>query len=89
MAAVWLYAAIRTRYGAGAKTAVIAAIAMWVVGYAIPAVGQIAIGLVATQTMMTATGLGLIEIIVATIAGAAVYKEDEAGAPMAMSAGAR
>ena len=89
VAAVWLYAAIRTRYGAGAKTAVIAAIAMWVVGYAIPAVGQIAIGLVATQTMMTATGLGLIEIIVATIAGAAIYKEEGSSAPMAMSAGAR
>ncbi len=88
VAAVWLYAAIRSRYGAGAKTAIIAALAMWVIGYATPAIGQIAIGLVPTQTMMTATGLALIEIIIATVAGAAVYKEEEAGAPMAMSAGA-
>ena len=89
LAAVWFYAAIRSRFGAGVKTAVIAALAMWVVGYAMPAVGQIAIGLVPMQTMVTAIGLGIIEVIVATVAGAALYKEESADAPMAMSAGAR
>ena len=89
IAAVWFYAAIRSRFGAGVKTAVIAALAMWVVGYAMPAVGQIALDLVPMQTMLTAIGLGVIEVIIATVAGAAVYKEDAAEAPMAMSAGAR
>ena len=34
--AVWLYAAIRPRYGAGAKTALCAGAAVWGLGYCLP-----------------------------------------------------
>jgi hypothetical protein len=33
---IWLYAAIRPRFGAGAKTAVLAGLAVWVVGALLP-----------------------------------------------------
>ena len=84
--AVWLYAAIRPRFGAGPKTAVNAAIAIWILGYLLPAAGQAAVGLIPLQPIEIATGLGLIEIVIASIAGAYVYKE--ANAPAARSAAA-
>lgn len=89
VATIWLYAAIRARYGAGARTAVTTALAIWVVGYALPAAWQIGIGLAPTQTMTIAICLGLVEIIIASLAGAYVYKEDSATTPVAMSVGAR
>jgi hypothetical protein len=86
---VWLYAAIRSRYGAGPKTALMVALTLWVIGYAFPAVGQAGLGLLPTQLVATATGLGLIEVILAGLAGASVYREESGGAPVAMSATAR
>ena len=82
---VWLYAAIRSRYGAGPKTALLAALMVWVIGYAFPTIGEAGMGLLPTQLLATASGLGLVEVILAALAGASVYKE--AGeAPVAMSA---
>src|ERR1700689_910862 len=39
LAAIWLYAAIRPRFGAGAKTAIIAGLAVWFIGVFLPNVG--------------------------------------------------
>ena len=75
IAAVWLYAAIRPRYGAGAMTAVMAALAIWLVGFALPSAGEIGLGLAPQQTAMCAVGLALVGIIIASIAGAWAYKE--------------
>lgn len=86
---VWLYAAIRSRYGAGPKTALMVALAIWVLGYAIPTVGEVGLGLIPAQLAATATGLGLIEVIIAALAGASVYKEESGTTPVAMSASAR
>ena len=72
---VWLYAAIRSRYGAGLKTALIAAIAIWLLAYAMPTLGYVAIGVVPQQIAITAIGLALVEVLIAGIAGAWVYKE--------------
>ena len=43
--AVWLYAAIRPRYGAGPKTAAIAACAVWIIGYFLAGVAPVITGL--------------------------------------------
>jgi len=75
IAAVWGYAAMRPRFGAGPMTAVYAALLIWVVGYLIPNVFQTVSGLVPLNMMLTITVVGLIEIIVATLAGAYIYKE--------------
>lgn len=75
IAAVWAYAAMRPRFGAGPITAVYAALLIWIVGYVIPNVFQTVSGLVPLNMMLTITVVGLVEIIVATVAGAYIYKE--------------
>lgn len=72
---IWLYAAARPRYGAGAKTAVIIAIAVWIIAYAIPNIGVAFEGLYPLRLMCEGLVVGLIEAIVATVAGAALYTE--------------
>jgi hypothetical protein len=73
---VWLYAAIRPRWGAGPKTAVWAGLAAWVVGALLPNAGFMwMLGLFpADLTLMTTAG-GIVEAIVAALAGAALYQE--------------
>jgi hypothetical protein len=75
--AVWLYAAIRPRYGAGPKTAVIAGIAAWIMRVLLPAVSWGATGLFPIKLFVIEDILYLIICIVATLAGAWVYKEQE------------
>jgi hypothetical protein len=72
---IWLYAAARPRYGAGAKTAVMIAIAVWIIGYAIPDFGIAGQGLFSMRLMCMEAALGLVEAIIATLAGAALYEE--------------
>jgi len=72
---IWLYAAARPRYGAGAKTAVLIAIAVWIIAYAIPNIGVAFEGLYPLRLMCEGLVVGLVEAIVATVAGAALYKE--------------
>jgi hypothetical protein len=86
---VWMYAAIRSRYGAGPKTALMVAFTIWVIGYAIPTAGEVGIGLIPAQLAATAVGLGLMEVILAALAGSSVYKEEAGQTPVAMSAAAR
>jgi hypothetical protein len=62
--AVWLYSAIRPRYGAGAKTGVIAGLAVWILG-----------GL-SFASLLVIDGLTfLVMLVVATLFGAWVYRE--------------
>lgn len=72
---VWLYAAIRSRYGAGVKTALIASIAIWLLAYAMPTLGYVGIGVVSQRIAIIAIGLALVEVVIAGIAGAWVYQE--------------
>jgi hypothetical protein len=73
--AVWLYSAIRPRYGAGAKTALIAGIIIWVIGpLSLDAILGV-MGLFPGGTLM-ADGLTMLLIcVVGTLLGAWVYKE--------------
>lgn len=73
--AVWLYAAIRSRYGAGAKTAACAGFATWILGYLLWSISLWNMGFLPGGLLVWSTALGLVEILVATIAGAWVYKE--------------
>jgi len=76
IAAVWIYAAIRTRYGAGPGTAVKAGLAVWVLGTLYLCVVFWNLGLYPFNAIALLWGLG--EAIVATVAGAWLYKEDTA-----------
>ena len=72
---VWLYAAIRPRLGAGPKTAVAAAIVVWLLAYVWPAVGQGLMGFMPGKLLAVATLWGLVEVILAALAGGKIYKE--------------
>ncbi len=76
--AVWLYAAIRPRYGAGPKTAVTAGFAVWCLGYLLSAVTPLALKLYPPSIIAILLVVGLIEVIAATLAGAKIYREEGA-----------
>lgn len=75
IATVWLYAAIRPRYGAGVKTALCAGAAVWFFAYAYPTVGFTAMGLFAFRLAAMGSVWGLGEVLLASIAGASLYQE--------------
>lgn len=72
---VWLYAAIRPRFGAGPKTAAIAGGLVWFLDYFYGAVGFGALGLFPTNLIIIALVWGLIELIVAALVGGRLYSE--------------
>ena len=84
--AMWLYAAIRPRYGAGPRAAVCAGLAVWVAGVLLPNVGFMGTaGLFSTNLTLMTTLAGIVEWVAATLAGAALYKEG-AGSVQSMAA---
>ncbi len=74
--AVWLYAAIRPRFGAGRNTAVIAALATWIAAYVLAFAPAAAMDLYPARIVCISLIWGLIEIVIATIVGATLYKEE-------------
>ncbi len=70
-----MYAAIRPRFGAGPKTAVIAGLAVWFFVGLLHAIGEAPMGLMPQRLMTIGTIVGLIAIPVATVVGAYIYKE--------------
>jgi hypothetical protein len=71
--AVWLYAAIRPRYGAGAGTAVRAGLAAWFLSYLLMTVAMTNIGLLPFSPLEFVWNL--VQDLVATLVGAWVYRE--------------
>lgn len=73
---VWLYAAIRPRYGAGPATAVRAAVAVWIAGSLLANLAFMGVtGLYPAKLMTITTAGALLEYIAGALAGAALYKE--------------
>ena len=72
---VWLYAAIRPRFGPGAKTAIIAGLVLWLLAYVWPSLGSGLMGFMPMKLLAVSTLWGLGEVILAALAGGAVYKE--------------
>jgi len=69
------YAAIRPRFGAGPKTAIIAALFAWFGVYLYPNVLGAAFGFVPTNILPIALVWGLVEYCIAAMIGAWLYKE--------------
>jgi hypothetical protein len=76
--AVWLYAAIRPRYGAGAKTALCAGAAVWGLGYLLASVMPIALHIFPRYIMAIGLAVGLVEVLVGAVTGAWLYREGPA-----------
>lgn len=72
---VWLYAAIRPRFGPGVRTAVCASLTVWGLAYLYPNLFIIAMNLFPRGMMGVATVWGLVEVVVAGVLGAWVYTE--------------
>ena len=74
---VWTYAAIRPRFGPGPRTAVYAGLVFFVIGL-ITTYGYKTIGVMSSGLWWSYTALWFINLLLAAVVGAAVYKEDEA-----------
>src|SRR6266508_1219330 len=72
---VWLYAAIRPRFGAGPSTALCAALTIWGLAYLYPNIFITIMDLFPAKLMVIGTVWGLVEVIAAGVAGAWVYTE--------------
>lgn len=72
--AMWLYAAIRPRYGAGPKTAVVAGLSWWVISSLIDATWG-SFGFVPASALLGPMAASLPAILVAALAGAWFYRE--------------
>lgn len=72
---VWLYAAIRPRFGPGVKTAIVAGLAVWLLAYAYPSFGMVFMGFFPAGLTVFTLVWGLVEVLLGAVAGAWVYKE--------------
>ncbi|HEU4431876.1 MAG TPA: hypothetical protein VFR51_00680 [Pyrinomonadaceae bacterium] len=73
--ALLFYATMRTHFGAGPKTAVLAAIATWI-AFSVAGPAQfIPLGFFSDALWLKVGALHLVTTIIATIAGAAIYKD--------------
>jgi hypothetical protein len=78
IAAVWIYAAIRPRYGSGPNTAIRAGVVAWAIAVFLPNLGNYPLGLFPARLLVITTLVSLIELPLATVVGAWVYKEEPA-----------
>jgi hypothetical protein len=72
---VWLYAAIRPRFGPGIRTAICAALTVWLLAYAYPSALLGIMQIFPADLTVIGAVWGLVELIVAGIAGAWIYTE--------------
>lgn len=75
IATVWLYAAIRPRFGPGVPTAITAALAVWFMAYAYGTAFLFVMHVLPRKALAISVCWGVVEIIVASIAGAWAYTE--------------
>ena len=76
---VWTYAAVRPRFGPGAATAVIVAILFWIFGTLMNAMSLMT-GMSTMSFFWTTAIIYLVALIVGSIVGAAIYKEETGAA---------
>ena len=79
IALVWLYAAIRPRFGAGVRTALMAGAFFWILGLFFSAPWLMA-GFYSSGTFIIASVVQLVNMLVAAAVGGMVYKEGPATA---------
>ena len=84
---VWMYAAVRPRFGPGPGTAVRAGLAVWFVAGLLNTLYMWPMGLMPQNLMLTTLGVTLISMPLATAIGAKFYSEG-AGTGAGMGAGA-
>lgn len=76
---IWLYAAMRPRLGAGPKTAVSAALVIWASAFVLGNASTVFLHLMPIGLTLIGVAVGLVETVVAGLAGAYLYKEQDTG----------
>ena len=76
IATIWIYAAIRPRFGPGVKTAVYTGVVVWFLGFFLSNVGFMYLDGLFTKHLTLYTTVGnFFEVVIGTIVGAWFYKE--------------
>jgi hypothetical protein len=70
---VWLYAALQPRMRPGPRTALTAAVAVWLVGYAVPNFANVAYGFMPLRLTVIGTLWGFLELGAGSLVGARLY----------------
>ncbi|MGD2216874.1 MAG: hypothetical protein PVJ64_08955 [Gemmatimonadales bacterium] len=78
IATIWIYAAIRPRFGPGPKTAVLAGFVVWLLAYLWRLLDIGLTGLFDPGLLVLPAVWGLVEIVIAALAGGWLYREAEA-----------
>ena len=72
---VWIYAAVRPRFGPGPLTAVCAGLLVWALAALYPSAGMVPMNLLPSRLLLYATLWSLVEMPLAAVAGAWLYRE--------------
>jgi hypothetical protein len=75
LALVFFYAAARPRFGPGPRTAAIVALGLWASGYLLSLVGYYMLGIYPNGMLVMWGVVGLLEMMVAAMVGAWIYRE--------------
>ena len=86
MITVWLYAGLRPQYGAGPRTAILAGLTVWVLAFGLATAVPVFFHLYPVGLGLTSVALEAVEMILAGLAGAALYKESAASDSRSMAA---
>jgi len=74
---VWLYAAMRPRFGAGPRTAVFAGLVVWICGLVFH-LDWLVVGMMSTTSFALASLLAFVEVQAGAWVGGMLYREDAA-----------
>ena len=72
---VWLYAAIRPRFGSGPRTAICAGVTVWFLAQAMGTAIPVFFHIYTVSLALSAVSIELVEMLIASVAGAYLYKE--------------
>jgi hypothetical protein len=72
---VWLYAAVRPRFGPGPQTAAMTGAAVWFLLFFMHAIAEAPMGLFPTKLYVVSTIVGLAQVVLAALAGGWLYQE--------------
>ncbi len=76
VALVWLYAAIRPRFGAGPRTAVIAGLTAWLFFGAVDAFGWAPFGFIPVRVYLIGNIAWIVQTVIAAVIGCRFYREE-------------
>jgi hypothetical protein len=78
VALIWIYAAIRPRFGPGPLTAIVAGLTLWVIAWGLLGALMCLTGMITPRIAWLSAIWGFFEVPISALAGARVYREPAA-----------